>query len=266
MFKYMYLDESGDCGIKGSKYLLLSALLVDNIAHLDRIIKNTRRNKFKKELKKAQEIKANKSSKELIQHLLLKLNTIENARIFYIVLEKKKIFSGYLKKNSHKLYNYVAGKLAKNVILNELNVEIRIDKSKGKQLLQDDFDQYFLTKLQEKSDVRKVTLHHSYSHFWSGLQFADLLAWSCFQKFEHDNSEYVDLLDPTVKVYNNIIFVFFATKPTHVPKIIIKAIQKVITPFGEFSEEYLYNGMYDVQVAYLKIFLRKQGFPWKNHA
>ncbi|MFH1199805.1 MAG: hypothetical protein V1708_01935 [Candidatus Micrarchaeota archaeon] len=25
-------------------------------------------------------------------------------------------------------------------------------------------------------------------------QFADMLAWACFQKFEHSDSEYVDLV------------------------------------------------------------------------
>jgi len=58
----MYIDESGDLGLKGSKYLVLSALMIDNPKELKRIVKNMRRNKFKKELKKAIEIKANKSS------------------------------------------------------------------------------------------------------------------------------------------------------------------------------------------------------------
>ena len=202
MFKYMYMDESGDCGERGSNYLVLSAIIVDNPKPLDRIIKNVRRHKFHKELKKAQEIKANKSSKELIKYLLLKLNEIENIKLFYIVLEKKKIKSTYLKNDSHKLYNYVAGKLAQNLVLNELDVEIRIDKSKGKQLLIDDFDHYFLMKLNEKSSVRKVTVYHSYSHSWSGLQIADLLSWSCFQKFEYNNSEFIDLITLEQEVYH----------------------------------------------------------------
>ena len=51
-FKYMYIDESGDLGTKqgSSKFLVLSALVVDDPRELDRIIKNMRRNKFKKEL------------------------------------------------------------------------------------------------------------------------------------------------------------------------------------------------------------------------
>lgn len=202
MFKYMYIDESGDLGEHGSKYLVLSALLVDSPAELDRIIKNMRRNKFKKELRKACEIKANKSSNDVRRHMLLKLNEVKDVRVFYIVLEKKKLYSEYLKNNKDRLYNYVAGKLAKNIILSEIDVEVRIDKSKGKQLLREDFNSHFLKNLTEKSSVRKATIYHSYSHSWSGLQFADMLAWACFQKFEHTNSEFVDLIKIEQEVYH----------------------------------------------------------------
>ena len=202
MLKYVYIDESGDLGFRGSRYLVLSALLLDNPDSLDRIIKNMRRNKFKKELDKAQEIKANKSSKKVIKYMLIKLNEVESAKIFYILLEKKKIVSEYLKNNKSKLYNFVAGKLARNIPLNNIDVEIRIDKSKGKQLLQQDFNNYFLRNLRERSSIGKATIFHSYSQSWSGLQFADILAWSCFQKFEHSNSEYVDLITLEQEVYH----------------------------------------------------------------
>lgn len=202
MFGYMYIDESGDLGLHGSKYLVLSALLVDTPAELDRIIKNMRRNKFRKQLKKAHEIKANKSSDEIRRYMLKKLNEVKGARVFYIVLEKKKIFSDYLKNDKNKLYNYVAGKLAKQISLNEIDIEIRVDKSKGKQLLREDFDRYFSHDLKRHAGVRKIAIHHSYSHSWSGLQFADMLAWACFQKFEHNNSEYIDLISIEQEVYH----------------------------------------------------------------
>ncbi len=202
MHKYMYIDESGDLGMNGSKYLVLSALLVDNPLDLDRIIKNMRRNKFRKQLKKAHEIKANKSSDQIRRYMLDKLNEVKNATIFYIVLEKKKIFSAFLKNNKDKLYNYVAGKLGRYIILENIDVEIRIDKSKGKQLLRDDFDRYFLRNLKENSRCGKITISHSYSHSWSGIQFADILAWACFQKFENNNSEYIDLINLEQEVYH----------------------------------------------------------------
>ena len=203
-FKYIYIDESGDLGTKkgSSRFLILTALMVDKPEELDRIIKNMRRNKFKKELKKAMEIKANKSSKEMICHMLKRLNEIKNAKIFYMVLEKKKIISEYLVNNKHKLYNYVAGKLAKQIPIHDMDVEIRIDKSKGKQLLQQDFNNYLLKILKEKENLGEIKIYHSYSHSWSGLQFADILAWSCFQKFEHNNNAFIDLIKLEQEVYH----------------------------------------------------------------
>lgn len=202
MFQFVFVDESGDLGLRGSKYMVLAALTVQDCACLDRIIKNMRRNKFKKELKKASEIKANSSSEEIIRHMLKKLNDVKGAKVFYIVLEKKKILSEYLKNNKDKLYNYVAGKLAKNLIFGGPQIEIRIDRSKGKQLLQDDFNNYFLRNLNPKNQKNKPKIFHSHSHCWSGLQFADILAWACFQKFEHDNSEFVDLIKIEQEVYH----------------------------------------------------------------
>jgi len=197
----MYIDESGDLGEKGSKYMVLAALLVDDPRNLDRIIKNMRRNKFKKELRKAIEIKADKSSEAVIKHMLRKLNEVRGSKVFYVVLEKKKLFSDFLKNDKHKLYNYVAGKLARNIILSNMDVVIKIDKSKGKQMLREDFNDYFIKCLRERSNI-KASIEHSYSHAWSGLQFADILAWSCFQKFEHDNGEYIDLIKLEQEVYH----------------------------------------------------------------
>jgi len=115
--------------------------------------------------------------------------------------EKKKLFSDFLKNDKHKLYNYVAGKLARNIILSNMDVVIKIDKSKGKQMLREDFNDYFIKCLRERSNI-KASIEHSYSHAWSGLQFADILAWSCFQKFEHDNGEYIDLIKLEQEVYH----------------------------------------------------------------
>ena len=197
MLWYMYIDESGDLGnsMGCSNYMVISALLIKEPAMLDRIIKRMRRNKFKKELKKAHEIKANKSGKDLIKHMLLKLNEIKDTKVFYVILEKRKLHSAYLKNNKHKQYNFIAGKLAKNIVLQGVDVEIRIDKSKGKQLLREDFNKYFEKKLREDSSIYNISINHSYSHAWSGLQFADVLAWSAFQKVCHNNPEFINLIE-----------------------------------------------------------------------
>ena len=202
-FKYLYIDESGDLGTKQSstRFLILTALMVDNPQELDRIIKNMRRNKFKRELNKASEIKANSSSADIIIYMLKKLNEVSGAKIYHIVLDKSKLYSDYLKEKKHKLYNFIAGKLASNLALDDCRFDIRIDKSKGNLFLQEDFNGYFKKRLEEGSPNSICKIEHSYSHAWSGLQFADILAWSCFQKFEYGNEGYLNEIKIEQEVY-----------------------------------------------------------------
>lgn len=196
----MFIDESGDLGSQ-SKHLIFSALLVQDELPLKRIIKNMRRNKFKKELKTANEIKANKSSPELVKYMIKKLNDVHGAKVFYITLEKEKCYSIYLNDHKHKLYNYVAGWLAKNIILEECDIIVRIDLSKTKQVLRDDFDKYFEQNLKENCSLKKVEIHHSNSHSWDGLQFADVLSWAAFQKVERGNDEFISMLTIEKEIY-----------------------------------------------------------------
>ncbi|SCG86914.1 putative protein (plasmid) [Methanobacterium congolense] len=189
----MFLDESGDLGPKGSKYFVIAALAVEDPKKLDRIIKNMRRNKFKKELKGSHEIKANSSSTAVKEYMIKKLNKVPNATIYCIIFNKEHYLSNsknYMDKN--ELYDCVAGALAREITLRD-NTIIRIDKSKGKQFLRKRFDSYFKKNL--NTNNRKVEIYHSESHAWSGLQFADIIAGSYFQKFEHDDGICVDLLD-----------------------------------------------------------------------
>ena len=199
----MYIDESGDLGFKktSSDFVVISALVVDDPKELDRIIKNMRRNKFKKELKRMNELKSYKLYKHIKVHMLEKLNSVKGAKIFHVILEKKKVMSSFLMEDKNKLYNFIAGKLAKNILMNDMDVEIKIDKSKGNALLQKDFNDYFKRLLQEGCDGMKCDIEHSYSHSWAGLQFANLLAWSCFQKFEHNVSSYLEKINVEQEFY-----------------------------------------------------------------
>ncbi len=197
MTKYIYIDESGDLGLSkmSSKVLIISALIEDDSRKLDRIIKNARRYKFSKELRKAKEIKFNKSSHELKKYLIMKLNETAQCRGVHCVLYKKNLTSEYLRDHKHKLYNYAAGQLAKAIVLESCNVEVRIDKSKGKQILRDDFNKYFERNHRDGSLIDGINIFHSQSENFSGLQLADLLSGAVYQKFNNQSPLYVNLIN-----------------------------------------------------------------------
>ncbi len=189
--EYIYIDESGDLGEKGSKFFIIAALMVKDPNPLDRIIKNLRRNKFKKQLSKAVEIKATDSSPELIEGFITRINLLQNSEIVFVVLNKKKNYSRFLREKKHKLYNFVSGKLAVNLELND-DAQIIIDKSKGNPILRADFNGYFTQHLCNGKFDYKLKITHANSFNYAGLQASDCLAWACFQKFEFNNPLYLD--------------------------------------------------------------------------
>ncbi|MFH1510269.1 MAG: hypothetical protein ABIF10_01150 [Candidatus Woesearchaeota archaeon] len=69
-------------------------------------------------------------------------------------------------------------------------------------------------------------------------------------------------LDPTVKVYDRIMFLFFFPRLTTSPKDIIAAIQKNISSFAQWDDEYLWTGAYDLQEKFLKKDLERFGFDY----
>lgn len=195
MLKYLYIDESGDLGFSqgSSEVLVISALLVNDNRRLNKIIRNLRRYKYKSDLSGATELKANSSSLALRRSMIEKLNEIEDASAFHLILIKKRLHNDDLKEHKDKLYNYIAGILADSIIIDGDDIEVRIDKSKGKQFLRNDFNQYFEKHLRKDSAIGTLRIYHSLSESFSGLQFADFLAWSVFQKYNRHNCEYTDL-------------------------------------------------------------------------
>lgn len=198
---YIFIDESGDLGESGSKYFIITAIWTEQPELFDRLIKNLKRHKFNKILKKVSEIKANSSKHELKENILKKFSEIEKVRGHAIILEKKKVFSKYLKGDKHKLYNYVCGVLASTMTFESKHLIIRIDRSKGKQALRDDFDGYIKRKCTENDLSRMVEVHHSWSHAWTGLQIVDFVSWAIFQKFEYNNDFFYKLIEKKINIY-----------------------------------------------------------------
>ncbi|MCL2114985.1 MAG: DUF3800 domain-containing protein [Methanobrevibacter sp.] len=76
----LFCDESGDLGIKPSKYFVISILIVPNqkeYKKLEKSMVKLRKTKFKKELKNKKELKANKYFKKLKTEMINILNNLE---------------------------------------------------------------------------------------------------------------------------------------------------------------------------------------------
>ena len=174
---YLYLDESGDLGYKGSKYLVISAILIKQTnKSLDKIIKKARKNFFV-EIKESKELKATESSIELNKYIIKKLNET-NTEIFSVILKKENRYKLNHNDNKNRLYDLVASEIA-NQIMVKNHLEIRIDKSKTKNEIQR-FNEIFENSLNNKNNF-KITINHNYSHNYRGLQIVDCIPCLIFK-------------------------------------------------------------------------------------
>lgn len=187
---YIYIDESGDLG-KGSKYFIIGAIIVDDYIKLERSITKIRR-KFKKELGNFQEIKGNKTKNFIIKKLLTKINSL-NSEIFIIVFDKKDKYKINYKNDFNVLQDIIASELAKEIKITKSTLII-VDTCKPKKKLVNNFNQRFLDKI-NNSKNHQINIIHQNSINQKGLQVIDVIVWAAFQYMEHNNSEFIDLID-----------------------------------------------------------------------
>ncbi|WP_283390237.1 DUF3800 domain-containing protein [Methanobrevibacter woesei] len=187
---YIYIDESGDLG-KGSKYFIIGAIIVDDYIKLERSITKIRR-KFKKELGNFHEIKGNKTKNFIIKKLLTKVNSL-NSEIFIIVFDKKDKYKINYKNDFNVLYDIIASELAKEIKITKSTLII-VDTCKPKKKLVNNFNQRFLDKI-NNSKNHQINIIHQNSINQKGLQVIDVIVWAAFQYMEHNNSEFINLIE-----------------------------------------------------------------------
>ncbi len=70
------------------------------------------------------------------------------------------------------------------------------------------------------------------------------------------------LIDPTIKIYDTIFFLFFHTPKSLAPATLIESISKNLSLFSEWDKEYVWTGVYDLQENSLRKDLEKWGYDY----
>ena len=72
------------------------------------------------------------------------------------------------------------------------------------------------------------------------------------------------LIDVTIKIYDNIFFLYFMMKPSIAPAKIIDSVQESITTLNSWHKDYLLTGVYDLQEEYVRKNLKEMGFDYDS--
>lgn len=206
---FLYLDESGDLGFdfvnkKPSKFFTITILAIEGITNnrllINTVKKTIRRKLFSKSSKReGKELKGSSTTPEVKKYFYKLVHSLPFA-LFSISLNKKKVYEKLTKEKS-RVYNYVARLVLEKIRLEnaKVRIELIIDKSKGKHEIKE-FNQYLFRQLEARIDPR-VPFHiqHLDSRQHKALQAVDMFSWGFFQKYERQNSEWINLFASKVK-------------------------------------------------------------------
>jgi len=195
MYKeYLFLDESGNLGLSNTKFFIISILRLYSSKECLKI-KNLRNNvlkkKFKKELASHNEIKFRLMSDEFKIAVLNDINKF-NIKLFSIVMDKTHPSNKLLLKetNKNKIYIDITIELLRQIDLNS-TYTLRLDKFLPRNFIEDFNNKFFKSK---EINTNGCAVFHSNSAKYLGIQFANLIAGSCFQSFERNNHIFFNII------------------------------------------------------------------------
>jgi hypothetical protein len=195
--EFLFMDESGDLGERGSAYFTVIVALVHNPKEFNRIIKRARERKLKTKLRVLNEIKAHRSSERIRRYVLSEI-TKTDCSILALVIQKKRMKNS-LFNDKDRTYNYFCGLLLEQMSLNADIIDITIDKRSGNRLLMEDFNGYIEQKIKEKVKNITIRIRHIESHASNALQVVDFIAWSVHRKFTIGDDSYYVLIKNKIK-------------------------------------------------------------------
>ena len=208
---YLYLDESGDLGFdfvnkKPSKFFTVAILAIsshDANRQIIKAVKTTLRRKLngpRHQKRIACELKGTGTTLQIKKYFFDRIKNIKFG-IYSITLNKKKVFERLIK-NKSRVYNYIARLVLDKIPFESNNgdrVALILDKSMAKPEIIE-FNTYIRRELETRLPPNvPLDINHWLSHENYGLQAADLFSWGIFQKYERDNSDWLDVFHDKVR-------------------------------------------------------------------
>jgi len=192
------LDESGDLGLKGSNYFVITLILLNHqdCLKLEKIIKKVNQ-KFDKKLKNINEIKATKIHDKIKFQILKEISSLK-LNSYSIIFNKREINNlNWIKyKNKNEIYINIASNLVLKANIQNV-VSMKFDRFVP-HYYRDSFKEKILKNLKynESSKLSFVD-----SKAYKGIQVADIISWCVFQNFENNESKYINKIENNIHLF-----------------------------------------------------------------
>jgi len=190
---YLFIDESGDLGTRGSPHFVIVALETSAPTPIARVIRRARK-KFLKG--KAPEIKGSNSSSRIRKYVLSSIARCDCA-IHVSVIPKGPVLER-IRSNTMRTFDYLCGILLDLIYLSTDRVLILVDRRHSIPL-QKEFNEYIKGKIKARCPEVEVDIRHLDSQSSDELKAVDFIAWSVHRHFDYGESEYYSLVSDKVR-------------------------------------------------------------------
>ena len=158
-------------------------------------MKRFRERRLKKQLREANEIKANSSTPAIRTYILSKLRQCD-CDIFAVIVDKGKILSKF-DKAQDKLYHYLCGILLDKVAIKDGETNIIIDQKDTNKLIKRNFKNYIEMRFHKKE--MRVKFSQALSFEENGLLIVDFVAWAVNRKWNFNDESYFNIIKDKVR-------------------------------------------------------------------
>jgi hypothetical protein len=187
-------DEAGDTGSSAgsSSHLVVAGVVSPSLDPLRRVIMRTRK-MLGKDLRQMPEFKAGRTPHKLACQMLNRIAQLD-VQVYSAILDKR---SAVPPEDLEERYRRVFAECLRLVVAHHPRVLVTMDRRYTKASLQDRLVNALVASAQPFATSLSFVLAESRRE--KALQVADLVAWSIFQKYAHQETGFYELIEERIR-------------------------------------------------------------------
>jgi rubrerythrin len=195
ILQYAFMDESGTVGVNGSHFLIVAATTLLNPRDVEKPIRNAFRQALKKFGAEAvSEVKASDLDEPVILRLLTEIAQ-RDVQVFITVVDQQAI--RVPPRDKEEIYRQAAAGTVRRLAEKFPRLELSIDKRHTNAHLRRLLEKAIRDEI-ESLPRQNVLIQQENSVTRKELQAADAVAWAIFQKYEHDDLRFYEVIQSKV--------------------------------------------------------------------
>jgi len=195
LLQYAFMDESGTVGVTGTHFLIVAAMTLPNPRDIEKPIRNAFRQALKKFGAEAvSEVKASDLDEPVVLRLLAEIAE-KDVQVFITVVDQQAI--RVPPRDKEEIYRQAVAGTVRRLAEKFPRLDLSIDKRHTNAHLRRLLEKAIRDEI-ETLPRQNVLIQQENSITRKELQAADAVAWAIFQKYEHHDLRFYEVIQSKV--------------------------------------------------------------------